>query len=83
VSYGAYLWAYRSSTRSIHGLPQIQADFRLGAATISGPIGKTRGPTLVGNGSGGHTGGASGAVHQGPRPLGAHQPGPDSNLKKN
>ena len=33
--------------------------------------------------SGGHTGGASGAVHQGPRPLGAHQRGPDSNLKKN
>ena len=32
--------------------------------------------------SGGHTGGASGAVHQGPRPLGAHQRGPDSNLKK-
>jgi len=30
--------------------------------------------------SGGHTGGASGAVHQGPRPLGAHQRGPDSNL---
>ena len=28
--------------------------------------------------SGGHTGGASGAVHQGPRPLGAHQRGPDS-----
>ena len=27
--------------------------------------------------SGGHTGGASGAVHQGPRPLGAHQRGPD------
>ena len=33
-------------------------------------------------GSGGHTGGASCAVHQGPRPLGAHQRGPDSNLKK-
>ena len=31
-------------------------------------------------GSGGHTGGASGAVHQGPRPLGAHQRGPDSNF---
>ena len=30
--------------------------------------------------SGGHTGGASGAVHQGPRPLGAHQRGPDSNF---
>jgi len=25
--------------------------------------------------SGGHTGGASGAVHQGPQPLGAHQRG--------
>ena len=33
--------------------------------------------------SGGHTGGASGAVHQGPRPLGAHQRGPDSNFLKN
>jgi len=32
--------------------------------------------------SGGHTGGASGAVHQGPRPLGAHQRGPDSNFFK-
>jgi len=32
--------------------------------------------------SGGHTGGASGAVHQGPRPLEAHQRGLDSNLKK-
>ena len=30
--------------------------------------------------SGGHTGGASGAVHQGPLPLGAHQRGPDSNF---
>ena len=30
--------------------------------------------------SGGHTGDASGAVHQGPRPLGAHQWGPDSNF---
>jgi len=34
----------------------------------------------VRTGSGGHTGGASGAVHQGPRPLGAHQQGPDSNF---
>ena len=31
-------------------------------------------------GSGGHTGGASGAVHQGPRPLRAHQQRPDSNF---
>jgi len=30
--------------------------------------------------SGGHTGDASGVVHQGPRPLGAHQRGPDSNF---
>ena len=30
--------------------------------------------------SGGHTGGASGAVHQGPQPLGAHQRGPGSNF---
>jgi len=33
-----------------------------------------------GGSSGGHTGGASGSVHQGPRPLGAHQRGPDSNF---
>ena len=32
--------------------------------------------------SGGHTGGASGAVHQGPRPLGAHQRRPDNNFFK-
>jgi len=32
VPHGVYLWAYRSSTRSIHGLPQIQADFRLGGS---------------------------------------------------
>ena len=36
--------------------------------------------TALGVISGGHTGGASGAVHQGPRPLGAHQRGPDSNF---
>ena len=32
--------------------------------------------------SGGHTGGASGAVHQGPRPLGAHQRGPIAFFEK-